>query len=88
MGPRNNTMGRSAAPGLALLACINAAAPTWADGATRDLPETYAPGILLSVSIQLDALLQSHAVISGVVLFFPGEGGPESNRLVVTSGCE
>ena len=55
MEPSRREMGKRIAAGLAVLVWIGTAASALADGATRDLPEVYEPGTLLSVSIQIDA---------------------------------
>ena len=40
---------------LTLAACLGTRSPVFADGATRDLPEHYSPGVTFTVSIALDA---------------------------------
>lgn len=51
MEPGCREMGKRIAAGLAIFVWICTSAPALADGATRNLPEVYEPGILLSVSI-------------------------------------
>ncbi len=55
MEPRCREIGKRIAAGLAVLVWMGTAASALADGATRNLPEVYAPGVLLSVSIEVDA---------------------------------
>ncbi len=55
MEPSRREMGKRIAAGLVVLVWIGPAASALADGATRDLPEVYAPGVLVSVSIEVDA---------------------------------
>jgi hypothetical protein len=55
-------MGKRMAAGLAVLVWIGTAASALADGATRDLPEVYAPGVLVSVSIEIVAPPDSDVV--------------------------
>ena len=55
MEPNCREMGRRTTAGLAVLLWMGTAASARADGATRDLPEVYEPGALLSVSIAVDA---------------------------------
>jgi hypothetical protein len=62
MEPRGRVTGGRVAPGLVAALCAATAAPALADGATRNLPETYEPGVLLSVSIQLVAAPDSTVV--------------------------
>ncbi len=55
MEPSCRKMGERIAAGLAVLVWIGPAVSALADGATRDLPEVYVPGVLLSVSIVVEA---------------------------------
>ena len=55
MEPDCREMGKRIAAGLAVLVWIGTAASALADGATRDLPDLYEPGALMSVSIEVDA---------------------------------
>ncbi len=54
MEPGCRKIGKRIAAGLAVLVWTGTAASALADGATRDLPDAYAPGALLSVSIEVD----------------------------------
>ena len=55
MEPSCRKIGKRIAVGLAVLVWIGTAASALADGATRDLPDAYGPGVLLSVSIEIVA---------------------------------
>ena len=54
MEPGCREIGKRIAAGLAVLVWAGTTASALADGATRDLPDVYQPGALLSVSIDVD----------------------------------
>lgn len=62
MEPKCREMGKRIAAVLVVLASIGTATSALADGATRNLPEEYEPGVLLSVSIEIVAPPDSDVV--------------------------
>lgn len=62
MEPSCRKMGRSITAGLAVLVWMGTAASALADGATRDLPDGYMPGVTLTVSIEIVAPPDATAV--------------------------
>ena len=62
MEPYCGGMGKRIAAGLAVLIWTGTATSALADGATRDLPDEYMPGVLLTVSIEIVAPPDSDVV--------------------------
>jgi hypothetical protein len=55
MEPSCRKIGRSITAGLTVFVWMGTAASALADGATRDLPDEYMPGVMLTVSIEIVA---------------------------------